>query len=146
MKRTIIIVSICIFSVIANAQKNLRCIFFYDPITSLSENDLYQKQSGIFDFITQYKNLKDANVSADFARAMAHKDARFVALSIGKIYSYPGVSPKQEALIKRYKFKVIQGTGSVKFKKAPPLQSAAALYAKKYNEMLLRKINAKDSH
>lgn len=115
--------------------------FFYDPITSLSENNLYQQQKGYFDFTAQYNNLKNANVGADVLRAIAHKDKRFIAISVGKSYSYPGLTTKQEALVKRYKFKVVQGTGTVKNKNAPSVQGVASAYAKKYNSILLGKIN-----
>jgi hypothetical protein len=147
MKRTIIIISICVLGITANAQKNLRYIFFYDPNTSLSENNLYEKTKGYFDFEAQYNNLKNANVSADVSRAIAHKDRRFIALS-GKIkYAYPGVTAKEEVLIRKYNFKVIQGIGaSVKNKNAPPLQAVASTYAMNYNKQLLLKINAGVKH
>ncbi len=144
MKRTVIIITICVFSGVVNAQKNLPYIFFYDPITSLSETNLYEKPKGFFDFTEQYNNLKRANISADLARAIQHRDLRFIALSGKMKYLYPGVSPKEEVLIKQYKFKVIQGTGSmVRNKNAPPLQGVASAYASNYNKMLLLKIKAK---
>src|SRR3954467_14127393 len=106
MKRTVIIIAIFILSGAANAQKNLPFIFFYDPNTSLSETNLYEKPRGVFfDPAAQYNSLKSANVSADITRAMTHKDLRFIALSVNLNYECPGVEPKEQVLIKRYKFK-----------------------------------------
>lgn len=146
MKKTIIIISICILGSIANAQKNLRYIFFYDPNTSLSESNLYEKINGYFDFEAQHRNLKNANVSADVSRAIAHNDRRFIALSGKYKYSYPGIATKDETLISKYKFKVIQGTGTVRNKNAPPLKGVATQYATTYNKLLLSKIKTGVKH
>ena len=146
MKKTIIIISICILGSIANAQKNLRYIFFYDPNTSLSESNLYEKINGYFDFEAQHRNLKNANVSADVSRAIAHNDRRFIALSGKMKYLYPGVVKNDEIFIRKYNFKVIQGTGTVKNKNAPPLQGVATNYATNYNKMLLSRIKNGAKH
>src|SRR5438067_1345185 len=103
MKKTILIIAICVFSGAVNAQKNLNYIFFYDPNTSLSETNLFDMPRGVFfDIPAQYKSLKSANIGADVTRALAHKDFRFVAINGNLKYECPGVAPKEQALIKRY--------------------------------------------
>jgi hypothetical protein len=62
MKKTLLMLTFCVFSAIVNAQKTKHYIFFYDPATSMTENDQYEKTAAIFDLNKQYNNIKNANV------------------------------------------------------------------------------------
>jgi len=138
MKKTLLMLTLCAFSAIANAQKAKHYILFYDPITSVSENDQYEQTKDFYDPNKQYSNIKNANVDNEVNVAIKHKDFRLIAVN-EKVFAYPGLEKKDEAYLKQYKFKVIQGTGfAVKGNKL--LQKAATDFAGKYNKMLLLKI------
>ena|ERR1700742_3755461 len=146
MKKTFIILTFCVFSAIVNAQKAKHYIFFYDPVTSMTENDQYEKTKDFFDLNKQYNNIKNANVDNEVNTAISHKDFKLIAVN-EKVFAYPGVEKKDEAYLKQYKFKVVQGTGFA-VKGNTLLQKAATDFAKKYNKKLLGKISevAKGKH
>jgi hypothetical protein len=102
-----------------------------------------------FDFDVQYRNLKNAVVNIDLAKAIDNNDLRFVAIS-GVGILYPGLETQNKLLIRKYDFyklkygfKVIRGTNDVVMPDKPPLQVAAYNYAKKYNTLLLKYLDKK---
>ena len=148
----ILLFVIVIHSGYSQTQPNY--LVFYRPYTSTSEDNTYSKMSYKFDFRTQYKNLKAADIHKDVVNAVAHNDFRFISIS-GYSYLYPGLEggyrklpdgtkefiyldEKYEAYIKKHGFKVIAGTSDVISSNEPPLQDVAYDYAKYYNELLLQ--------
>ena len=102
-----------------------------------------------FDFETQYRNLKNALVNVDLAKAIDNNDLRIVAIS-GVGVLFPGLETQNKALIQKYDeyklkygFKVIRGTSDVVMPYKSPLQVAAYEYAKKYNTLLLKYLDKK---
>jgi hypothetical protein len=151
---TVIVFQFLFIHGIVLAQKG--CIFFYKPYTDSHETNLYQKIQSKFDYKTQYNNIKAANIKSELKNAINHHDYRFIAIS-GNSYVYPGLeggyiknkngeeefvglTKKNEKYIKKYKFKVIEGTSDAIKSNLPPLQSAAYHYAQEYNKMLIIKI------
>jgi hypothetical protein len=150
MKKTLMTISLLIFqlfffSSILLAQK--KCIFFYKPYTDSIETNLYEKPSVKFDYKTQYNNIKSADVKTEISNAIKHNDYRFIAIS-GNSYLYPGlesgsgIASQYRKYVKKYKIKVIEGTGDSINASLPPLQSVAYDYAHEYNKSLLIKIEA----
>jgi hypothetical protein len=149
MRKTLIIITVVAFQFlffhgIGMAQNG--CIFFYKPYTDSYETNFYKKSQSKFDYKTQYNNIKSANIKNELKNAISHHDYRFIAIS-GESYLYSGLegastllSTKYERYIKKYKFKVIEGTSDAIKSNLPPLQSIAYHYAQEYNKMLLTKI------
>ena len=141
-------------------QTNPKYIIFYKPYTDSTETNLYRDTIVKFDFRTQYENIKNAEIKKDVEVALFNKDYRIVAIS-GNSYLYPGLEggyetkkdgtkafigldPKFENYIKEFGFKIIAGTSDSINPDNPPLQSLAYEYAKKYNFLLLEKMNKKN--
>ncbi len=140
-------------------QTKPKYIFFYKPYTDSSETNLYRDTIVKFDFKIQYENIKAADMEKDVEMAISNMDYRIVAIS-GNSYLYPGLeggyktnkdgtkafiglAPKYEDYIKKYGFKVIEGTSDSINPDEPPLQQLAYEYAKKYNLKILEKMSAK---
>ncbi len=138
-------------------QTNPNYIFFYKPYTDSSETNLYRDTILAFDYNIQYENIKNANIENDVNSALSQKDFRIIAIS-GNSYLYPGLeggytkykngtkafiglADRYERHIKKFGFKVIEGTSDAIGLNKPPLQGAAYDYAKKYNLTLLEKIH-----
>ena len=152
-----IIALFILISGLALGQTNSKVIFFYKPYTDSSETNLYRDTLVKFDFKTQYENIKNADIEKEVEIAIGHNDYRIVGIS-GNSYLYPGLEggyktkkdgtkafigldPKYESYIKKYGFKVIKGTSDSSNPDNPPLQGVAYEYAKKYNLLLLEKMN-----
>ncbi|MBK7855755.1 MAG: hypothetical protein IPJ79_13455 [Bacteroidetes bacterium] len=158
MKLNILLLLILIKG-LALGQASPKLIFFYKPYTDSSETNLYRDTLVKFDFKTQYENIKNADIEKEIEIALVHNDYRIVGIS-GNSYLYPGLEgcyqtnkdgtkafigldPKHESYIKKYGFKVIKGTSDSINSDNPPLQGEAYEYAKKYNLLLLKKMNTK---
>lgn len=143
-----------IISNIAFAQEASHIIFFYRPYTDSSETNLYEKITSKFDYNTQYYNIKGSNIINDLDIALKHNDYRFISIQ-GFTYVFPGLMgyikdkkgnetfgylKNNAKYLKKYKFKVIQGTSDAIDSSKPPLQNVAGDYAEKYNKALLVKI------
>ena len=145
-----------LFAFLGFTQTSPRYIVFYKPYTDSEETNLYKDTLVKFDYNTQYKNVKNANVNADVENAMEHNDLRIVSIS-GYTYLYPGLeggyrrnkdgsktfiflSDKYSEYLATHSFKVIMGTSDAMMEGNPPLQSVAYDYAKKYNTLLLLKM------
>lgn len=125
-------------SIAVNAQKKWDYIVFFKPYTTERETNLYTSGPIKFDFNTQYTNIKDTNLNADFDRAVRHKDYRAIAIS-GVEYLLPGITgANRDKYFKKEYFKVIEGTSDAINSSAPPLQSVAYDYAIHYNKLLLK--------
>jgi len=137
-------------------QTSQKLIFFYKPFTNNIETNLYKDTIVKFDYMTQYENIKTADIEKDVHTAIVNKDYRIIGIS-GYSYLYPGLEggyktnkdgtksfisldPKYENLLKKNGFKVIQGTSDSMNPNEPPLQTVAYEYAKKYNLLILEKI------
>ena len=157
--RVIVIILLIIVYGQTFGQTNPKYIFFYKPYTDSTETNLYRDTIVKFDFRTQYENIKNAEIEKDVEFAILNKDYRIVGIS-GNSYLYPGLEggyktnndgtktfigldPKYENYVKKYGFKVISGTSDSINPNDPPLQSLAYEYAKKYNLLLLEKMNIK---
>ncbi|MBB2145389.1 hypothetical protein GM921_07835 [Pedobacter sp. LMG 31464] len=140
-------------------QTSPKVIFFYKPYTNSSETNLYRDTLVKFDFKTQYENIENADIEKEVQIALLHNDYRIVGIS-GNSYLYPGLEggyktnkdgtkafigldPKYKSYIKKYGFKVIQGTSDSMNPDNPPMQGVAYEYAKKYNLLLLEKMKTK---
>ena len=152
MKKYLIsILSILIVVTEAAPQSKTGYIVFYKPYTDQMETNVYTSGPIKFDYNTQIKNVKNANITEDLDLAIKHKDYRFIGIS-GNTYVLPGLEgytkdkngvlgfgylKKYEKYIDKYKFKAIMGTSDVINSNGPDLQSVAADYAEKYNKLLL---------
>ena len=154
-----ILVLLILVKGLAFGQTSPKVIFFYKPYTDSSETNLYRDTLVKFDFKTQYENIKNANIEKEVEIALVHNDYRIIGIS-GNSYLYPGleggyktnkdgtktfigIDPKYESYIKKYGFKVINGTSDSINSDNPPLQGVAYEYAKKYNQLLLEKMKTK---
>ena len=152
--------SLCLLSIVLAGkcfgQSDVKCIFYYKPNTDSSETNLYKDTVVKFDYKTQYNNIREADIEKEVENALIHSDFRFISIS-GNSYLYPGfeggyekykngtkafigLSPKFEQYIKKYGFKVVEGTSDAINVNDPPLQGVAYDFAKKYNLKLLEKI------
>jgi hypothetical protein len=152
MKKYLIpILSIFTIATAATPQSKTGYIVFYKPYTSQIETNLYTSGPIKFDYNTQFKNVKNANITKDLDLAIKHKDYRFIGFS-GNSYVLPGLQgylkdkngvlgfgylKKYEKYIDKYKFKAIMGTSDVINSNSPDLQGVASDYAKEYNKLLL---------
>ncbi len=123
-------------------QSKSNYIFFYKPYTDSLETNLYKDTILEFDYNIQYENIKNANVENDVKTALSKKDFRIIAIS-GNSYLYPGLEDRYGMLIKKFGFKVIQGTSDAIGLNDAPLQGVAYDYAKKYNLTLLERIQTR---
>lgn len=137
-------------------QSTVKCILYYKSFTDSSETNLYLDTVIKFDYKTQYNHITKANINKEVENAILHSDFRFIAIS-GYSYLYPGLeggykelknetkgfiglSPKYEQYIRKYGFKIVEGTSDAINVDDPPLQRVAYDFAKKYNQKLLRKL------
>ena len=137
-------------------QHQSKIIFYYKPYTDISETNLYSDAKIEFDFEKQYENIKSANIGFEVENAIRNNDFRIIALS-GNSYVYPGlnggyeinadgteayigISPIYEPHIKKFGFKVIQGTSDSINPFDLPLQNISYDFAKEYNMLLFKKV------
>lgn len=148
-----------LISGLALGQTSPKVIFFYTSYTDSSETNLYRDPLVKFDIKTQYENIKNADIEKEVETAIGHNDYRIVGIS-GNSYLYPGLEggyktnrdgtklfkgldPKYESYIKKYGLKVVEGTSDSINPDNPPLQGVAYEFAKKYNLLLIEKMNTK---
>lgn len=81
----------------------------------------------------------NADAEADFLKAVAHDDFRFIGVD-GYVGSYPvGVSNDQFDLTQRYCVKTVNGTSDmIEGERDAKFQEAAGKYAERYNTFMLR--------
>jgi hypothetical protein len=137
-------------------QNQSKTIFFFKPYTDISETNRYSDLEIEFNYKIQYENIKSANIEFEVENAIRNKDFRIIALS-GNSYVFPGldggyeinadgskafigISPLYEPYIERNGFKVIQGTSDNINPNDLPLQSISYNFAKKYNMLLIKKV------
>jgi hypothetical protein len=154
-----ILISLIFLTNCCCGQTKSNYILFHKAYSDSSETNLYKDTIIRFDYNIQYANLKNSNVANDVERAIKNRDLRVVAIS-GNSYLYPGfeggykklkdgtkafvgLDKKYEEHLKKYGFKVIQGTSDVVDSDKPPLQTVAYNYAKEYNRLLFLKVYGK---
>ena len=145
-----------LISALVFGQTSHKVIFFYKPYTDSIETNLFLDTLFKFDYKTQYENIKNADVVKDVETAIRNNDFRFIGIS-GNSYLYPGLEggyetnrdgtktfigldQKYKSNIKKYSFKVIKETGDSINSDNPPLQGIAYEYARKYNLLILEKM------
>lgn len=152
-RKNLIIISAMLLTIACQKKAPVQhnYIVFYKPYTGEAENNFFSKDSLTHNIKRQYANLKNANVKADFDRAISRKDLRCVGIS-GFSYLIPGldgyvvgkkgdsafysVLPQFEKMVEKDNFKVVDGTSDVINPGAPDVQIVARIYAEKYNSLM----------
>ena len=120
-------------------QTTKKGILFFPPDSASNKNNTDSSQG--LNYKVQYESLKHANVELDVATAILNKDFRIISIGgFGMIYPGLESDDKREEHLKKYGFKVIEGTSDVVNPVVPGLQSVAFDYAKKYNTLLFHKL------
>ena len=90
----------------------------------------------------ELRRMKDADPTADVAKAVKRGDLRFLAVR-GFVVEVPGVpkTPEGGRLLGTYGTREIEGTGDDKM--IVDLQTAAMRYAEKYNRLLFEHLKAR---
>ena len=94
---------------------------------------------------TSLANLNLNNPESDIKKNIGSGDLRFICVCDYACYS-PGVEQKDYLLTKKYGAKCLEGTSDViEGKEHGELISKARKYAKKYNNLLLKRLKAKST-
>jgi hypothetical protein len=91
--------------------------------------------------LDKLRRIADANPAMDAQRAIAVKDLRFVEV-MGYTYDAPGVDAAHRPLIKKYGFRVIDGTSDCPATdEEEQLNQRAWNYAEAYNKLLVQHLD-----